>query len=257
MQDALGDRVKSQYESRTRYMLPRRTYTIIRLDYKAFHTYTRKLNKPFDLDLIEDINAAVIQTLKQIQGAQFAYVQSDECSILLTDFAKPTSDSWFDGNIQKIASVSASILTAEFNLIRKCRWDSENNMGQRKGDFILAYCDSRVFTVPDPTEVYNTFIWRNQDCSRNSISMVASSLFSHSELEGKNSAEKQEMIFQKAGINWAEYDESLKNGRLIVKENYFDKPGTIGTLRTHWVVKPAPVFTRQPEVLKQLIPKYE
>src|SRR5512137_2136173 len=118
MQDALGDRMKGQYEDRTRYSLPRRTFTIIRLDGKAFHTYTRGLKKPFDGDLFADIDTAIINMLPEIQGAVFAYTQSDEISVLLTDFATTQTDAWFDGNLQKMCSVAASIMTAQFNAAR-------------------------------------------------------------------------------------------------------------------------------------------
>src|SRR5690348_14094376 len=115
MRDDLGDRMKNSYENRTRYSLPRRTYTIIRIDGKAFHTYTKNLQKPFDAGLYEDIDKAIIEIMPQIQGADFAYTQSDEISILLTDFATTQTNAWFDGNIQKIVSVASSIMTAEFN----------------------------------------------------------------------------------------------------------------------------------------------
>ena len=118
MNDELGNRMKDQYENRTRYLIPRRTYTILRLDGKAFHTYTKGLNRPFDSSLIQDMNDAVIAMIGEIQGAVFAYTQSDEISVLLTDFEKESINAWFDGNIQKIASVSASMITAEFNRLR-------------------------------------------------------------------------------------------------------------------------------------------
>ena len=202
--DPLGERMKGQYEVRSRQLLPRRTYTIIRLDGKAFHTYTRGLNKPFDKDLIDDMDNAVVKILPEIQGAQFAYVQSDEISILLTDFAKENTDAWFDGNVQKIVSVSSSLLTAEFNKLRwlrEFRWKDEQSVTSllESMDNIGSF-DSRVFTIPDRIEVMNYFIWRNNDAARNSISMVAQSLYSHKELHGKSSSDKQELIF-KRGIN--------------------------------------------------------
>lgn len=251
MKDDLGNRIKSNYEDRYRFNLPRRTYTIIRLDGKAFHSYTKNLKKPFDYDLANDIDAAVISIMSEIQGAAFAYCQSDEISILLTDFAKPNTDAWFDGNIQKMASISASLMTAEFNLLRIKRSQGSyfhpNNLPN------LAYFDSRIFTIPDRTEVMNYFIWRNQDCARNSISMVAQSLFSHKELHNKNSNEKQEMIFQKSGKNWADYPEADKNGRLILKETY----NLNNAIRHKWVSNPAWKFTQDKEKLLDLIPKYE
>ena len=115
MQDDLGNRMKGQYEDRTRYSLPRRTYTIIRLDGKAFHTFTRNMKRPYDENLMKIMDETAKFLCEEIQGAQFAYTQSDEISLLLTDFEKITTDAWFDGNIQKMVSVAASLATQEFN----------------------------------------------------------------------------------------------------------------------------------------------
>lgn len=280
--------MKDQYEHRTRFSVPRRTYTLIRLDGKSFHTYTRGLQKPFDDGLIQDMDAAIIAMLPEIQGVQFAYTQSDEISLLLADFATPNTDAWFDGNIQKMVSVAASIITAEFNKIRARRWKKENTAALFVGNkmdeteefadyvpFQLAYFDARVFTIPDRTEVMNYFIWRNQDAGRNSVSMVAQSLFSHKELQGKSTADMQEMMFQKHNVNWAEYDQSKKNGRLIVKKQYelddtakllikhhgvvkeiFGASDIIVT-RHKWISIPAWKFTENKETLLNMIPKYE
>lgn len=189
MKDPLGERMKSQYEDRTRYFVPRRTFTIIRLDSKAFHTYTRGLKKPFDHELSEDIDSAIIDMLPEIQGAVFAYTQSDEISVLVTDFSLPTTSAWFDGNIQKMASVSASILTARFNQYRLSRFVQRHSLDVLRNDAPIAFFDSRVFTIPDRIEVMNYFRWRQQDCVRNSVSMVAQANFSHKELHGKSTPE--------------------------------------------------------------------
>jgi tRNA(His) 5'-end guanylyltransferase len=268
MRDELGERIKGQYEHRTRTFVPRRTFSIIRLDGKAFHTYTSKLLKPFDHNLYTDINDAVIALLPHIQGAVFAYTQSDEISVLVTDFNLPTTSAWFDGNIQKIASVSASIITAEFN---KLRWLRRNNLTGISDNIAkglpTAYFDSRVFTIPDRTEVMNYFIWRNQDCSRNSVSMLAQDLFSHKELQGKSTTEMIEMTKQHNGgcMAWPSLNQDLKFGRLIVKETYISAAaqrdpqillGDPTAERTRWVVKPAWRFTEDKEKLTALIPQY-
>lgn len=237
MRDTLGDRMKSYYEDKTRYFLPRRTYSIIRVDGKAFHTYTRGLQEPFDDKLMADMDNTAIYLCENIQGAKFGFVQSDEISILMTDFDLLTTSAWFDGNIQKIASVSASMATAKFNELRAGK---------------TALFDSRVFIIPSTTEVQNYFIWRQQDTVRNSISAVAQSLFSHKELEGKNCSKMQEMIFSK-GINWNDYSARYKRGRLIIKET-FEKEGTD---RTRWIMQEPPIFTQDREILDQLIPQYE
>lgn len=273
MQDQLGDRIKNQYENRTRYYLPRRTYTILRLDGCHFRTYTRGLKKPFDNDLFTDMDNAIIAMLPEIQGAVFAYTQSDEISILLTDFATPQTSAWFDANLQKMCSVAASVITAEFNRFRIARQVS-GYIG--KLDVLdltkRAYFDARVFTIPDRIEVMNYFLWRNQDCSRNSVSMVAQANFSHKELQGKSTPDMHEMLHSK-DINWAmDYTDREKNGALIVKETYIsdfkcesidlvdtDKFGVRGTgvERTRWVSKGAWKFTEDKIKLLSMIPEYE
>jgi len=256
MKDNLGDRMKDFYESRTKIFLPRRTYTIIRIDGKAFHTYTRGLKKPFDDELINDMDETAKYLCENIQGAKFAFVQSDEISILLTDFDKIQTDAWFDGNIQKITSISASLATAKFNELRSKRTVEISGLENEEwidfSNIKLALFDSRAFTIPSNVEVENYFIWRQQDTVRNSISSVAQSLYSHKELHNKNISELQEMCFNK-GINWNDYQPKYKRGRLIVKEyfEYFE------TIRGRWVSVEPPIFTQKREELTALIPLFD
>jgi tRNA(His) guanylyltransferase len=247
--DALGDRMKSSYENRSRYFLPARSYTIIRVDGKAFHTYTRGLERPFDNGFVEDMDATAAYLCKNIMGAKFAFVQSDEISILLTDFEDITTQSWFDNNLQKMCSVSASMATMAFN---KGRLDRTLTMKDRWAEF-----DSRVFQIPSKIEVENYFIWRQQDATRNSISSAAQALYSPKQLFGKNSDEQQELIFQK-GINWNDYPVKLKRGRIILKETY-EKPAeenekSQSSIRTRWVSCDPPIFTQEREYLSSKIP---
>jgi tRNA(His) guanylyltransferase len=238
MKDALGDRMKSQYENRTRYLLPRRTYAIIRLDGKAFHTFTRGLKRPYDERLINAMNKTAEALCSEIQGSNFAYTQSDEISLLVTDFKKTSTTAWFDYNIQKIASVSAAIATANFN--------------KEFGGDKTALFDSRVFTIPDRIEVENYFLWRQNDCVRNSISMTAQSLYSSNQLDGKNTSEQQDMCMEK-GVNWNDMPAGFKRGRFIIKEFYEKDGGT----RSRWAAKPALWITKEREKLTSMIPVIE
>ena len=248
--DELGNRMKSNYESRTRSYLPRRSYVIIRLDGKSFHSYVKGLKKPFDSGLVEDMNATAMQLCKSIQGAKLAYVQSDEISILVTDFDTLTTDAWFNYAVDKMCSISASIATSYFNKLRLLRFlkkESFNYHGElleQVEKLKEANFDSRVFTIPSKTEVQNYFIWRQQDTVRNSISSVAQSLYSHKELENKNTSMMQEMIFQR-GQNWNNYEDGLKRGRLVIK-------GSNG-----WEVIGSPQFSKDQNFLKNLIPTNE
>jgi tRNA(His) 5'-end guanylyltransferase len=217
MKDPLGDRMKDFYEDRTRYKLARRTNTIIRIDGKAFHTYTKGLQRPFDQGLMEDMNKTTEYLCQNIQGAKFGYVQSDEISILITDYDDIDTHAWFDANLQKMASIAASLATAKFNQLRIMR-HMENAMifleQEHIEEFKMAHFDARVFQIPYQEEVINYFIWRQQDATRNSISSVAQSLYSAKELNGKKTSDMQEMIFQK-GINWNDFTPREKRGSII------------------------------------------
>lgn len=233
MKDSLGDRIKGQYEDRTRYLLPRRTYTILRADGKAFHTFTRRCEKPYDTRLVEAFDAAMLALCREAQGSCFGYVQSDEISILLTDFSTITTDAWFDGNIQKIVSVAASIVTAAFNA----------QYSDGTSDHWQAHFDCRAFTIPDQIEVENYFIWRQQDAVRNSIQSLAQSKFSQKQLHGLSVNEQQELLFREHGINWNDTPTEQKRGRCAV---YTTDDG--------WMIdRDIPTFTQDREYLRSRI----
>lgn len=218
---SLGDRMKHNYEDRARFFLPRRTHVIMRLDGKAFHSYTRELDKPYDERLARSFWVTAAAVMNNISGSQFAYHQSDEISILITDYNKIHTEAYYDNNIQKLASISASIMTAHFNKEMNSRYGlkTENH----------AYFDSRVFCIPDPIEVYNYFIWRQRDCIRNSIQGLGQLYFSQRELHELNTDQVQEKLFQEKNINWSDQENWKKNGVFIYPDGGTYHPsGTIG-----------------------------
>lgn len=251
--DALSVRQKEFYEKRTRTYLPRRTYTIIRIDGKSFKNYTKSLNKPFDEDLIEAMDSTAIYLCKNIQGAKLAYVQSDEITIVMTDFDTLQTDAWFDGEVQKIVSVSASMATREFNRVRIIQQLANGIDIKYILNGKLAEFDSRVFTIPFKEEVLNNIIWRQRDCVRNSISSVAQSLFSHTLLTGKNQSDMQEMCFEK-GVNWNDFPEKQKRGRVIIKKqiNYPSKNGGEPYIRNEWKSIAAPDFNKDRSLFDEI-----
>lgn len=194
----LGDRMK-RYEEVQQGRLLRRTPVIIRLDGKAFHTFTRGLVKPWDEDLSNAMVNTMVECCDQIQGAIFGYTQSDEISILLQDWATFDTDGWYDYKVQKIVSVAASLATATFN------------RSFSRPDGKLALFDARVFNVPH-TDVNNYFVWRQGDAVRNSISGLAQSKFSHKALQGKNASQMQDMLHAEFGINWNDTPTRYKRG---------------------------------------------
>lgn len=253
--DSLGTRMKEFYEDRTRIKLPRRTYTIIRIDGKAFHTYTKGLERPFDEGLIEDMNATTAYLCKNIQGAKFGYVQSDEISLVLTDFDELGTHAWFDNNLQKMVSVAASMATSEFNRLRLMRYMKESKIfleEEHIETFRMAQFDARAFQIPFIDEVENYFIWRQQDAVRNSISSVAQSFYSPRELNGVKTDQMQEMIFQK-GINWNDYDFRKKRGAVIGKVPVELTSGDVTYTRNKWKVLETPTFTQDRFFLRGLL----
>lgn len=269
MNDALSNRMK-RYENVNRNYLTPRTYTIIRVDGKAFHTFTKKFKRPFDEDLVNMMDMTALYLAKKVQGCKLAYVQSDEISLVLTDFDDLNTSAWFDGNIQKIVSVSASMATAEFNRYLLMNYVQSGKVlidaltATEIYSMNFAEFDSRTYTIPTKTEVINYLVWRQKDATRNSIAMVAQSLCSVSELKNKNGDQQQELIFQK-GQNWNDYDDGLKRGRVIMRVaehipvNFYAPPKPLvgedvePPMRMKWRVVNPPIFTQECEFLSNLI----
>ena len=230
--DNLGDRMK-KYEAVNKSNLIPKLPTVIRLDGKAFHTYTKQFKKPFDNSLINLMDQTAIYLCSKIQCAKFAFVQSDEISIYLSDRDSLEQQMWYDGEVEKMVSVSASMAAAKFNhlafldSIEKLR-DKDAYLTALSDDsmdklekILLAEFDARVFQLPNDEELINAFIWRQQDCIRNSISSVAQSRFSAKELHKKSTKDMKQMLVD---INdpWENYTTKQKSGRLIVKKLYIN-----------------------------------
>lgn len=196
---SIGNRMKNNYENRYRFKLTRRTPVIIRLDGKSFHTLTRKCMKPFDLVFQNAMERTAMFLCAEIQGCKCAYIQSDEISLLLTDFDKLETDAWFDYNLQKITSISSGFASVVFTKIY-------NKFG---------IFDSRAFNLPKE-EVCNYFIWRQKDWFRNSIQMLSQKYYSSKELHCKNTKDMHEMLHEK-NINWSKLENVWKNGSFIYK----------------------------------------
>lgn len=200
--DSLGDRMKANYEDRCRHYLTRRTPVIIRLDGKAFHTFTRGMEKPFSEGLADAMEYAAGSLAIAMQGCKMAYLQSDEASFLLTDYDRIETDAWFDYGQSKMESVAASHFTAAFN--SQC-------VSTR-----LAMFDARSFNIPRE-EVANYFLWRAKDWERNSVSMYAQAFFSAKQLHGQGRADQHEMLHS-IGKNWAtDLSDRWRNGTWIVR----------------------------------------
>ena len=234
--DSLGDRMKNNYENRAKTYLLRRTPVIIRLDGCHFHTFTRGFAKPFDKRLMEAMQETTLELCKNIQGCVFGYTQSDEITLVLVDYKSLDTDAWFDYSVEKMCSVAASMCTLYFNKIFSNKVDDfvlEHSLEESTEEFtklvakynraveIGATFDARCFNVPI-SEVVNCVLWRQQDCSRNSISSLAQAYFSPKELHGKNGSQMQDMLMEKYDINWNNLSILEKRGTAIIKNGEGD-----------------------------------
>ncbi len=209
MTDNFGDRMKmyEKAESGRRFMPLLPVYA--RLDGRSFRKFTKKFNRPFD----RRMSAAMIDTTKYLvneTNALIGYAQSDEISLVWYT-SSIDSQIFFDGKIQKMVSVLAGLATVMFNDC--CRL----NM-MLADDGAMPVFDCRVFQLPNKIEATNAFLWREQDATKNAISMAARSLFSHKELMGKNGNEMQEMMQQEHDVNFNDYPASFKRGTFVRRE---------------------------------------
>lgn len=272
--DSLGDRMKG-YENAYRIYLPRRLPVIIRVDGRAFHTFTKGFQRPFDEVLMSAMQLTAKKLCQEVSGCKLAYVQSDEISLLVTNDDTLETQPWFDNNLQKLTSLCASIATLEFNKVfSSCDWGwycnlldtyaDEDDKKNRIPDHLVdiadhhqnaydkATFDARAFILPKE-EVCNYFIWRQQDAVRNSIQMVAQSMYSHNELQGKNQSDLQELIHAK-GVNWNDYSIPCKRGTCIVRrEEEVD-----GIMRHKWVIDTEiPTFTKKRDYVENCLMRKE
>lgn len=265
--DSLGDRMKENYENRSKTYLTRRTPCIIRLDGKAFHSFTRGFQKPYDEIFHEAMNSTLQYLCKNIQGCKFGYTQSDEISLLLTDYDTLNTDAWFDYSVQKMCSVAASMATMIFNKSFNTLVDDYHKSDLwcnhyfeepiKKYSEALKKCcdkgamfDARCFSIP-ASEVCNAFIWRQEDATRNAIQMLGQTHFSHGELHKKNTDMIQEMLWQK-GINFNDMPIEFKRGVCCYKR-YVEVRGAI---RTEWYIdKECPIFTKDRNYIERFLPK--
>lgn len=277
--DDLGLRMKTFYEQIPKTRLMRRCPVMIRIDGKAFHTFTKGFQKPFDEVLIKTMQDTMKYLCENIQGCVFGYTQSDEITLVLIDYKKLNSEAWFDYEIQKMCSVAASMATKAFgkaferNVYEACKdvvSDTEYIRALLYGEYpnldnktLLIYLkalykgaetDARCFNIPKE-EVTNCVYWRQLDATRNSIQMVGQANFSHKELHGKTCNMIQDMLHEQKGINWNNFDTYLKRGSCCIKVIVSESDGMNTAARSKWIIdKNIPIFKNEGrEYIEQLI----
>lgn len=232
----LSERMK-EYEGSFKVALPQNMPVIVRLDGSHFRTFTRNMKKPFDERLYQAFCETTEYLVKNIPGVKFAYYQSDEISLLIRNDDKISTEPWFKNSLQKILSVSASLTTAKFNESIKKHFPSAE----------LATFDSRAFIIPEK-EIKNYFLWRQNDASRNSLSMLMQSKYTQKELIGLNREKMINKLYEDLNLIYEEeldikYRHGISFEKLVVEDK--KKP--------QWVIN-----EKMPSLLKEdILSKYE
>ena len=248
--DALGTRMKTFYEEIPKTKLMRRTPVAIRIDGRAFHTFTRGFKRPFDSILQKSMHETMLYLCKNIQGCVFGYTQSDEITLILVDYKTFESGAWFDYEVQKLCSISASMATMAFNKfftdnihLMMCHfhygedvneqivkeeygltdedlasgsdfWENRWTLYQQKMG--TAQFDARCFNVPRE-EVTNLLYWRQIDATRNAVQMIGQKYFSHKQLHEKNCNMIIQMLKDEKGIIVEDYPAHCLRGVCAIR----------------------------------------
>lgn len=260
----LGQRMK-EYEAVNEFKLVNNMPVIIRLDGRAFHTFTKGFTKPFDFDFNNCMQYTMKCLCENIPNCVFGYTQSDEITLVLLN--KEENEPWFDNRVQKIVSVSASMATLYFNeafneylnaykefaYCEQATGEDQRDYEFRERKRWTATFDARVFNIPKE-EVLNNVIWRQNDATKNSINSVAQAYFSHKELQGKSGSDMQDMLMLQKGINWNDTPTVYKRGCACIRqEREIETPNGIA-IRNKWVIDTEmPILTQDREYLERFL----
>lgn len=270
----IGARMKA-YENCYRIYLPKRQAVIVRIDGRAFHSFTKGFNRPYDAVFAKCMWETAKQLCENISGCVFGYTQSDEISLVLVDYKNINTEPWFGNNLQKIVSISASMATYFFKknfeeVIRDeyIDWYTTGTVNDEKEKLLnqhtqaynnkLCVFDARAFIVPRE-EVANYIYWRQLDCVRNSIQLAGQAYFSHKQLQNKNCDQIQEMLWQEHQVNWSKYPNWFKNGVAIYKQPreiyYNNEDGTQSSVvRDKFTIDlEMPMVSQNPNFINKLV----
>lgn len=267
--DSLGDRMKENYENRSKTYLTRRTPVIIRLDGKAFHSFTKGLHRPYDHIFHNAMNDTMKYLCENIQGCKIGYTQSDEITLLLTDYDTITTDAWFDYSVQKMCSISAAMATMAFNkafeehvnnYIDSCHalqdLDVEHSYIENAYKKIgVAMFDARCFNIPRD-EIVNCFVWRQQDATRNAIQMLGQTHFSHKALNNKTCNDIQDMLMLEKGINFNDMPTDFKRGTCCIKKVVECTDRLCGYKKSWTIDKEIPIFSQNRDYVEHYVDNF-
>jgi tRNA(His) 5'-end guanylyltransferase len=238
----LKDRMKALQAERD-YRLDDDSYILCHIDGRAFSKMIKKkFRLPFDDDFMDMMDDTASYVCANVQGAKLAYVQSDEITIVITNFKVEGDEvlkgsSFFDYRLCKLQSIIASLATAKFNQLYTSRMikqnmykstleDSEDTL-YSPSDCInlimntqLIQFDCKCWDIKEYNDMFAWFKFRQNDCIRNSKQQFAQAYCPHKELLNKNADEQVTYCKIKTGKDWTGLQGKYKYGRLVYRTTY-------------------------------------
>jgi tRNA(His) guanylyltransferase len=209
---SLGDRMKTYEAVDTQRKAFKGQPIIARLDGKGFHSFCKGLKRPYD----ERLSRLMVETMKFVldrSGATVGYTQSDEITLAWFVDSSSQSEYIYDGRFQKMDSLLASMASVFFTMQLPIDLPEKNGL--------MAMFDCRTHVVPNLVEAANNLTWRQQDCTKNAISMAAQSMFSHKSLQGLNGSQMQEKMWAEKGVNFNDYPAFFRRGTFARRMKVF------------------------------------
>ncbi len=218
-QKSLGDRMK-EYENVTNASLYKRMPIILRIDGRAFHSFTKGMEEPYDENFISLMNKTMIDVFESLSDTVLGYVESDEISILICPYASYDTEPVFSARIQKLCSVAASIATQSFikNLYKMTLVNETIEWASKYIERNITF-DCRCFNLAKE-EVSNYFIWRQQDCRRNSILNAAHFYLGKKKCIGFKTPELIDKMLDEKNVDyWTNTPNYVHYGRTCFRNN--------------------------------------
>lgn len=238
---SLKEKCKS-YQERVNYYLDPEKWIIVHIDGKNFSSLIKNnFHKPFDEDFVQMMDNTAKYLCQEVQGVRFAYVQSDEISLALKKNT-PKSDIFFGGRLCKLQSIIAGMASSFFTkemMIYNLRYTDTNfndYLEVAKNSNVYQF-DCKAWNVDDANDAMAWFLFRNIDCIRNSKQQAAQAYLSHKQLMGKTADEQIKLLKSSQNINWNNYFDGWKYGRILEKDNVEMILDGKSFVRSIWKVK--------------------
>lgn len=213
----------------------------IRVKFRAFETFNKRLLKPFDPLVEYAMEKTMIKLCQEIQGSIFGFVARDEITVVVVDYNKATSTAWLDYDIESVSSAAASIAAVAFTKYM----EEHVNMVKDKGVDISKYQSclqqyvsftTKCFNVPDD-RICDMLLLKQLLNRRNSIQIFGHQYLSRNRQLGMCNEDIIDTVNEEFGEDWNMLSNTYKLGCGCTKG-----PNPFTTRRKWRIVKDLPLL---------------